>query len=124
MECPKCNAAMAKVTFGSIEVDRCTQCGGIWFEPLEKDQLKSLKKSEEIDTGDPKTGKEYNKIDHIDCPVCGAQMLRMVDARQPHIWYEGCPICYGVFFDAGEFTDYKTETLTDFFKDLMTPERE
>jgi Zn-finger nucleic acid-binding protein len=115
---------MKKVIFGSIEVDRCTQCGGIWFEPLEKDQLKSLKRSEEIDTGDPKTGKEYNKIDHIDCPVCGEQMLRMVDARQPHIWYEGCPVCYGVFFDAGEFTDYKTETLTDFFKDLMTPERE
>ena len=124
MECPKCHAAMEKVTFGSIEVDRCTQCGGIWFEPLEKDHLKRLKRSEDIDSGDPKTGKAYNKIDHIDCPMCGGQLLRMVDARQPHIWYESCSTCYGVFFDAGEFTDYKTETRTDFFKDLMTPERE
>jgi 4a-hydroxytetrahydrobiopterin dehydratase len=31
----------------------------------------------------------------------------MVDAKQPHLWYEACTECYGIFFDAGEFKDFK-----------------
>jgi len=111
------------VEFGTIEVDRCTNCKGIWFDMLEAEHLKELKRSETIDTGDSKVGKEYNKIDRIDCPKCAAPMIRMVDAGQPHIWYEGCTICYGLFFDAGEFTDYKEENLMDFIADMLSKER-
>ena len=50
-------------------------------------------------------------------------MLRMVDARQPHIRYESCQICFGVFFGAGEFRDYKQETVLDFFRALFTRKR-
>ena len=50
-------------------------------------------------------------------------MIKMVDQRQPHIWYKSCSLCYGVFFDAGEFRDYKEETVLDFFKDLLAGER-
>jgi len=82
-----------------------------------------LEHSESIDIGDPKVGKEYNKIEKIDCPVCHAEMIRMVDREQPHIRYEACTSCYGVFFDAGEFRDYKEETILDFFKDLFTKGR-
>ena len=123
MLCPKCNATMQKVVYQQIEVERCTDCGGIWFDPLEKDRLKALAGAEQIDIGDAKTGAVYNKVDRIDCPVCHTQMLRMVNARQPHIWFESCSVCHGVFFDAGEFTDFKSETILDFFKDITTPER-
>ncbi len=123
MNCPKCSAAMEKVQYESIEVDRCTDCKGIWFDMLEQEHLKALEGSEEIDIGDPEVGKQTNIVDRIACPVCDTPMIRMVDGRQPHIWFESCTVCYGVFFDAGEFRDYKQETILDFFKDLFSQKR-
>ena len=43
-------------------------------------------------------------------------MIRMVDHRHPHLWYESCTVCYGVFFDAGEFRDYKEHSILETFK--------
>ena len=123
MNCPKCSAAMDKVQYESIEVDRCTDCKGIWFDMLEQEHLKAIEGSEEIDIGDPEVGKQTNIVDQITCPVCESRMIRMVDGRQPHIWFESCTVCYGVFFDAGEFRDYKQENILDFFRDLFSRER-
>jgi Zn-finger nucleic acid-binding protein len=123
MKCPKCNSDMEKVTFEQIEVDRCTNCKGLWFDMLEHEHLKAMQNSESIDVGKAELGKEYDKIDKIDCPVCQTQMIRMVDKDQSHIHYEACTTCYGVFFDAGEFTDYKEETVFDFFRDLFAKKR-
>ena len=39
------------------------------------------------------------------------------------IVYEACTVCNGVFFDAGEFRDYKEHTIIDFFRDLLAKER-
>ena len=76
-----------------------------------------------MDDGDPKVGRESDKIGRVKCPKCDEPMLRMVDNDQPHIWYESCPVCYGLFFDAGEFRDFKEETVLDFFRDLWIKER-
>lgn len=123
MNCPKCNAEMESVAYENVEVERCTNCKGIWFDSLEQEYLKKLDGSESVDSGDPKVGKDYNEIDRIECPKCHTPMIRMVDNKQPHIWFEGCTVCYGTFFDAGEFTDYKDENFMDYFKDLLTKER-
>jgi Zn-finger nucleic acid-binding protein len=123
MNCPKCDHAMEKVQYGGIEVDRCTECKGLWFDMLEAEHLKAIKGSEAIDVGDPKTGKKYDKVDRVKCPVCSGPMIRMVDSRQHHIWYESCPVCYGLFFDAGEFRDFKEETILDRIRDLFTKQR-
>ena len=123
MECPKCRALMEAITFQSIEVDRCTGCKGLWFDMKEEQRLKELRGSEQLDSGDPEIGRRYNQVGNIACPRCTAKMLRMVDPKQSHIWFESCPVCYGVFFDAGEFTDWKQQTLLDFFRDLFAKER-
>ena len=123
MNCPKCDAAMDTVEYQGIEVDRCRNCQGIWFDMLEAEHLKEIEGSESIDIGDPDVGKGFDEIDRVDCPKCREPMLRMVDRTQPHIWYESCPVCHGMFFDAGEFTDYKEEGILDFFRDLFAKER-
>ncbi|MBT3201798.1 MAG: zf-TFIIB domain-containing protein [Phycisphaerales bacterium] len=123
MDCPKCLNPMEAVEFGEIVVDRCTHCKGIWFDMLQAEHLKAMKNSESIDTGDPEMGKDFNEIDDVNCPKCSAPLIRMVDAGQTHIWYEGCGVCHGLFFDAGEFTDYKEETLMDFIRDMLGKER-
>lgn len=123
MNCPKCGSPMESLTYASVEVDRCTNCRGIWFDAMEREDLKHQPGSEAIDVGDPGVGRVYNEVDRIDCPVCHTRMVRMVDPKQSHIWFESCPVCYGAFFDAGEFTDYKEETLMDVVRTLFTPER-
>jgi Zn-finger nucleic acid-binding protein len=50
-------------------------------------------------------------------------MLRITDARQTHIWYEECAACHGSYFDAGEFTDLATLSVSDLFRRLATPQR-
>ena len=123
MICPKCNADMEKVSFQNIVVDRCTACHGIWFDCLEHEQLAKMQGSEVIDDGDPELGKQHNAIDRIKCPVCHIDMIRMVDPKQHHLWFESCTSCHGVYFDAGEFRDFKDHTLLDRLLDLFTEER-
>ena len=124
MQCPKCTATMSKLTHGDIEVDRCTGCRGIWFDLLEREKLVHLQGSERIDIGNPDQGAVWNQIDRIDCPVCGTRMIAMVDAEQPHVWFEACKSCNGVFLDAGEFKDLKERTLLDRLRDLFGGRRD
>ena len=119
MNCPKCISPMVKVAFGGVEVERCTDCQGLFFGESEKEKLMNLRGADAIDTGDAKVGREFNEVDCIDCPRCGSRMIRMVDAGQPHIWFEHCTVCSGSFFDAGEFRDLRHHTIVGFFKDLM-----
>ena len=126
INCPRCSAAMGKITFGSVVVDRCTSCKGLWFDAREHERLKDVEGSETIDVGPPAgaTKPAADAADQsnrpadakIDCPVCHTRMIRMVDHQQPHIHYESCTVCHGVFFDAGEFRDYKEQTVSEWFK--------
>jgi Zn-finger nucleic acid-binding protein len=111
---------MEKVTFEGIEVDRCTNCKGIWFDFQEQKQLKGVKGSSRIDVGDAATGRQMNQAGKVNCPRDGTLLTHMVDLKQPHIAYEACPHCYGVFFDAGEFKDYSQKTLVESLKGLFS----
>jgi uncharacterized protein len=125
VECPKCGGALQSLVQDGIEVERCEQCGGLWFDRLEADRLRKAKGSAAaIDTGDAKVGEQQNQQGKIECPRCHTQMIRMVDLEQHHIWYESCTVCGGKWFDAGEFTDLQQESIVDYFRDLFTRERE
>lgn len=122
MDCPKCNGSMKEtkleVLHGQLKFDQCDNCKGMWFDSGEAEQLKEEWMADFIDRGDPAEGKRYNRIRDIDCPRCGKRMEKLNDAKQKHIEYEACPE-HGIFLDAGEFTDYKNETLMDIFKDMV-----
>ena len=118
LNCPKCKAVMEKVTFGGTTVDRCVSCKGIWFDAREQEHLKDAEGSEVLDTANPAAG-PAPLAGKILCPVCHTQMIRMTDHQQPHIHYESCTVCYGVFFDAREFRDYKEVTLVESMKRLI-----
>lgn len=122
MDCPKCHAEMTEHTLttlsGGVTVDRCTNCKGLWFDIGEAEQLKDKWMSDFIDSGDPQVGAQHNEIRDIDCPRCGKAMDQLNDPVQKHIQYEACAD-HGMYFDAGEFTDYKYETLMDIFRDFV-----
>ena len=123
MNCPKCQNSMETVDFEEVEVDRCTNCGGLWFDAMEQQELRSRKGAKKIDTGDKKVGAKRDKEGKIECPRCRARMIRMVDRQQAHIWFESCPVCYGTFLDAGEFRDLTSSTIVDVFRRLRKGER-
>ena len=107
LQCPKCEGTLEAVVYSTIPVDRCTSCQGIWFDSMEAQQFKDIKGSEIIDTGDPKTGSNFNEIRDINCPKCHTKMTKMVDRKNTNIRYKKCQLCYSIWFDAGDFKDYK-----------------
>jgi len=123
MRCPKCRADMEQIEFEGTEVDRCKICKGIWFDAGEIELMRDNRAAVAVDTGDASVGKQSNVIDRYQCPRCSGSMVRVVDPRQRHIWYETCGSCGGSFLDAGELIDLSKMTIGDFFKDLATPER-
>jgi len=109
---------MEKVQFSDFEVDRCVECGGLWLDLMEKEKLLDINGAESIDIGDPEKGHAHDALKRVNCPRCDTPMIRLVDIGQPHIWYESCQVCFGVYFDAGEFKDLAEHSLKDFFKGL------
>jgi len=121
MNCPKCSAEMETVAFKDVEVERCTSCGGLWFDMLEHEDLSKLKgAAEAIDTGDAAKGREMDELRVATCPKCHARMLSVHVPDQPHIVYEQCQICNGIFMDAGEFKDFSKVTLGEFIRGFFT----
>ena len=124
MQCPKCRSGMQQIMIDGTEVDRCSACHGLWFDAGELDKLRNKEAAAALDIGDVSIGKKQNEIEHYRCPRCAGPMNRLVDPEQPHIWFEQCGSCRGSFFDAGELTDLATVSVADFFKRLVTPERQ
>jgi uncharacterized protein len=52
IKCPKCNINMKKISKNNITLDKCTKCGGVWFDPGEMEKLHKL---------EVKNGKEKSK---------------------------------------------------------------
>jgi len=110
---------MEEVSYGeNTVIDRCTGCQGIWFDLGDAERLRTEWMSELIDSGDLSVGKANNKITDCNCPRCGKKMAHIQDTEQTQIGYEACDE-HGMYFDAGEFTDYKYDTLLEKIIRLM-----
>ena len=124
MKCPKCEGDMVVKTYGRrISLNRCGDCQGLFVKPDVLMEMKHEWMSEVLDMGDRAVGRKLNAVDDIDCPECGTHMDKVADQKQTHIWYEACPNCDGMFFDAGEFTDLKHDTVLDRLRDLLKGRR-
>jgi Zn-finger nucleic acid-binding protein len=120
LKCPRCNGDMAPMLLEDVEYDRCGDCRGLWFDAFEHEALRVLPESASIDTGPAAvatTGKARM------CPRCAVRMIEMVVPVQTHIHVESCPVCHGEFFDAGEFADYREETLRETLRALAAAVR-
>ena len=123
MDCPKCDSEMEELKIetlhGPVVIDKCSGCKGLWLDNGEGEQLKGDWMSDFADSGDPEVGKTYDEVRDIKCPRCGEPMQKLNDTKQTHLTYEACEH-HGMFMDAGEFTDYKYETLLDIFRDMVS----
>jgi uncharacterized protein len=112
MICPKCFAHMDSISVGEHAAHRCSACEGLWFNLRDHEHIAEHKSEvHALDIGDHVLGEALNLKHDVPCPNCHVNMLRLAVPHQPHIHYESCPVCFGAFFDAGEFTDYASYTL-------------
>ena len=102
-----------------IRVQRCENCHGLFCKSDMLEEMLDEWMAEILDCGSKKIGKEFDKIDDIECPECHVKMDKIFDLKQTHIWLESCNQCGGIFFDAWEFTDLKYLTILDFFRDVL-----
>jgi uncharacterized protein len=114
IQCPKCKYHMNKLPVDMTTAYRCDHCMGLWLGLGATEQLEEM--AEKVDIGNVELGQQFNQIDDIECPACEQQMIKMVDAKQPHIWFESCQSCYGRFYDAGEYRDLAEYDFSDFMK--------
>ncbi|MCH7741400.1 MAG: zf-TFIIB domain-containing protein [Proteobacteria bacterium] len=119
MQCPKCLSDMEVIDYKGIEIDRCTECFGMWFDHLEREDLKSLEGADEIDIGDEFVGARYNEILDVPCPKCKVKMDHVLHTEPFEIKFESCPQCHGAYFDAGEFKDYMEDEIFEQFQDIV-----
>lgn len=113
---------MHKLDVDMATAYRCEHCMGLWLAIGAHQNLED--EAEKIDIGNAELGEHFNQIDDIDCPVCEQPMIKMVDAQQPHIWFESCQSCYGRFYDAGEYRDLALYEFSDFMKRLSVIPRD
>jgi Zn-finger nucleic acid-binding protein len=105
---------MTQVSIDEYQVDRCSGCGGLWFDLREHEHIAESKQAvEALDSGDASKAAAQREHRDIECPVCHVKMLKLSVPQQLHIKYESCPVCYGGFFDAGEFRDYASRTIAE-----------
>ncbi|MFO8051399.1 MAG: zf-TFIIB domain-containing protein [Thermoplasmatota archaeon] len=93
--CPRCRTALRVVERGGEQLDLCTECGGIWFDPSELDDI----------VGDHSPVEllilitDSLKGDRLPCPECG----RTMTSKEVYdVYVDYCEECRGIWMDKGE----------------------
>lgn len=105
MDCPVCKNAMITLELEGVEIDYCTDCGGIWLDAGELELLlgepekaKQLLASFKIES---KPTEEIRK-----CPICYKKMQKIiVGSSKPVLLIDKCRKGDGLWFDKGELHD-------------------
>jgi Zn-finger nucleic acid-binding protein len=103
---------MIVVERNRIELDHCTNCGGIWFDSGELDLLLAgfgLHDTlgflgDVLRGGAARTSEKARR-----CPVCSQRMHKANIGEQPKILIDACPRGDGIWFDGGELDQLLAE---------------
>ena len=102
MDCPVCKNAMIALELAEVEIDHCTDCGGIWLDAGElelllgnPEQARGLLNSFKIDSQSAETVRK--------CPICLKKMQKIVvGTSKPALLIDKFRKNDGLWFDKGE----------------------
>ena len=98
MKCPRCHAELTVEDYRGIEVDRCHDCGGMWLDYGELDQLEDTV----FEKDELKGSLMFRSFEgELVCPKCGGRMQRF-NYRAYNLELDFCEQQHGVWLDAGE----------------------
>lgn len=100
MMCPVCRRltlVTCKVRGAAIQVERCPQCNGIWFDrsELERAMPEAVKHLHPPDEAPP--------VDRL-CPKCVEPLVRF-QYPQTYVQIDMCPECRGLWLDTREYSE-------------------
>jgi len=102
MDCPVCKNAMITLELQEVEIDYCTDCGGIWLDAGELEELlgqadKAAQLLASFET-EPGCAEKQRK-----CPICDKKMQKIIIGQsQPTLLIDKCAKGDGLWFDNGE----------------------
>jgi Zn-finger nucleic acid-binding protein len=98
MKCPNCSHELTTENYKGIEVNKCNNCGGMWFDSQEVDQLEDTVFNQD----DLKNTMITNvKDSERTCPECGKK-LKTFNYRWEDLLLDYCPTGDGYWLDKGE----------------------
>ena len=114
IKCPQCGKEMKKVFFSEqgINLDVCVDgCGGIYFDNREfskfDEKAEDITPLEQVFAG--KTYEEINSDKQLECPVCGANMVKNHSSAKQEIQVDDCYNCGGKFLNHNELEKIRAE---------------
>lgn len=115
MECPRCKKeTLKKGRLADVNIDHCTECGGIWFDEDELRQAKD-KKDENLNWLDIDLWRDPKKFEVSRsgrlCPRCRMPLYN-VEYGNSKVMVDLCSLCKGIWLDKGEF-----ERIIDYLKE-------
>jgi Zn-finger nucleic acid-binding protein len=93
------------------EIDRCPECGGVFFDAGEFAQglreAAAIEGSQTAKTTSPAfAAPRVLSVGEIECPRCAGAMAQLQSQLVPNLVYDRCERCAGLFFDKGELTPF------------------
>lgn len=120
MHCPKCREKkdLKRVKESGVELDYCTECGGIWFDAGELKKVVEERIDLRFDAVKTKETPMMTDYKTAVCPVCGKPMAKDTGTGVAGLTVDRCGACGGVWLDGGEFKRIKNASLLASLKDL------
>jgi len=114
MNCPRCKTDLTKEIImsssGSIEIDKCASCEGLWFDNGELSHFEKLIEPTLLEIKNIPS-KEIQMI-QLHCPMCEDHpaMLKRSHPRDKNVVIDYCKKCKGVWLDYGELDAIQKES--------------
>lgn len=116
MDCPKCAGVLTPLVIDGVEVDRCPDCRGVWFDKRELNEALPRVEAAPLLAGDDPAGLDHKRAR---CPRDQAPLLRVHSARNRDVTLDTCSVCQGIWLDGGEFAALKAGGAGAPFFDLL-----
>jgi Zn-finger nucleic acid-binding protein len=124
MKCPRDGTQLDKVRIAGIEIDKCHQCDGIWFDRGELDRVRDAKVTDAEETLEREYGNPSFRRGRTEgymlCPRCADKRLQQYTYTYMNpVRIDRCEDCFGVWLDKGELDAIvgETERLTQLASD-------
>jgi len=113
MDCPVCKNAMITLELADVEIDYCTDCGGIWLDAGELEQLLgNPQHAEKLLDSFKISSDSTEKVKK--CPICLKKMQKIVvGLSTPPLLIDKCRKGDGLWFDKGELQDILSRAQLD-----------
>jgi len=118
MDCPRCRRMLGEIKLDDLVLDRCAECGGMWFDFAELERILSRDARVLRDLLPDVEMRPQPEEDSLPCPRCGGTLIRMRTSPGRVIYY-ACFTCYGRWLDGSVIEGAVRQTLLGKYEELF-----